>query len=222
MAAEPGAGDPHADAPLAWAGRPLEEADGAVLLLHGRGSTASDILGLSRFLRSESLCFVAPQASGRSWYPRSFLAPHEQNEPHLTSSHRLISSILGGLAEAGFEDERCALVGFSQGACLALDHAARFPRRFGAIAAFTGGLIGPPAHSFEINGDLAGTPVFIGANDPDPHVPWERVSESAEVLGGAGASVELRRYPGEPHSINSDEITRASEVLRQMLERRLS
>lgn len=205
--------DPHAGVPVVHTGTPLARARLALVMLHGRGTSAEDILGLARYLHREGVAFLAPQAAGYTWYPHSFLAPADENEPWVTSAHGAIEATLATCAEAGLGADRCGLIGFSQGACLATDHVARFPRRYGLVGALTGGLIGPPGTAFEFDGDLGGTPAFMGANDPDPHVPWARVEESASVLRAMGAEVVLQRYPGEPHSVNADEIDQIGALI---------
>ncbi len=190
----------------------------AVILLHGRGASARDIMSLAPAINLPSLLFVAPHAAGGTWYPQSFLAPISQNQPGIDSAHAVIESLLLQLEQAGIPPTRVALMGFSQGACLTLDHACRFPRRYGAVIACTGGIIGPPGTPFPSAGDLAQTPVFIGANDPDPHVPWARVQQSAEHLRALGGDVDLRRYPGQPHAVLPDEIDAGRELLLSLAE----
>lgn len=209
--------DPHADAPVHHAGAPVAEAACAIVLLHGRGGSAVDMLQLAMHLEAPGVAFVAPQAAGSTWYPQSFLAPTDHNEPYLSSAHACVARVLRELEAAGLEPARCGLIGFSQGACLAGDHVARFPRRYALLAAYTGGLIGPPGTAFTIGGNLEGTPAFLGASDPDPHVPWDRVSQTADLLRSAGADVELRRYPGEPHAINADEISHTRDIISAVL-----
>ncbi len=186
----------------------------AVILLHGRGASARDIMSLAPEIGVDEVVYLAPHATGNSWYPRSFLAPIGENQPGIDSAHGVIEALIAGLGEVGVAADRVALLGFSQGACLASDHAMRFPRRYGAIIALTGGVIGPEGTTFAPAGDLLGTPVFLGANDPDPHVPASRVRETASVLGAMGARVEMKFYPGLPHSVCEDEI----EVARGMIE----
>jgi predicted esterase len=205
--------DPHRDQPVVHYGQPLELARAAVILLHGRGASAEDILGLADELDLPDLAYFAPQAAGNTWYPYSFLAPIEQNQPALDSALRLIAATIERVSKAGFRPNQVALAGFSQGACLATEFMARNAYRWGALIAFTGGLIGPPGTKFSYPGDLAGTPCFLGAGDPDPHVPWKRVEDSASVLTALGAAVTLRRYPGLPHTINRDEIETARGIL---------
>jgi predicted esterase len=158
---------------------------------------------------------LAPQAAGSTWYPHSFLAPLEANQPFLDSALRRLESMVAGLLARGIPSNRVALLGFSQGACLTLEFTARHPRRYGAVMGLTGGLIGPPGTPHDYPGQLGGTPVFLGSGDPDPHVPFERVRETAAVLTRMGAVVELRRYPGMPHTINEDEL----DACRMLLER---
>lgn len=190
-----------------------------MLLVHGRHASAESILALAEELDRPELAWVAPQAAGGSWYPLSFMAPREDNEPGLSSGLALLESLTAELLEAGIPPRRLAVLGFSQGACLALEHAYRHPRRYGLVAGLTGGLIGPPGTRWATDGaGLSGTPVFLGAGDPDPHVPWERVVESAEVLRALGAEVELRRYPGRPHTVSRDELDAVGSLLDGMVE----
>lgn len=208
--------DPHRGRPILGAGAPLEEARAAVVLLHGRGADARDILGLAGELDPEgdsAVAFLAPDAARHTWYPYSFLAPIEQNEPWLSSALAFVGRVIDRIGQAGLPPERTMLLGFSQGACLATEYVARHPRRYGALAAFTGGLIGPPGSGFDHAGDLAGTPAYLGAGDHDPHVPWKRVEETAEVLRRLGGEVETERFPGLPHTIARQEIVKARRLL---------
>jgi predicted esterase len=200
------------------AGPPPERAAGTIILLHGRGATAADILSLYGELGQDTLSALAPEAAGNTWYPNSFLAPIESNQPYLNSALRRIESIVAELLGRGVAGERIFLLGFSQGACLTSEFIARHPRRYGGAIAFTGGLIGPPETPRDYPGSLAGTPVFLGTSDPDPHVPIARVEETREVLDRMGASVDLRRYPGMPHTINEDEIDAARELIQRALQ----
>jgi predicted esterase len=208
--------DPHAMQRLLRAGPSPEEAGAALVLLHGRGATAESILSLSQELGIEDLAAIAPQAAGNTWYPYSFLAPLEANQPFLDSALRRIDSIVQELLSQGMKSEKIAIFGFSQGACLASEFVARHPRRYGAVMALTGGLIGPPGTPREYRGALAGTPVFLGTSDPDPHVPFERVQETESVLRKMGATVDVRRYPGMPHTINEDELDACRALLGMM------
>jgi phospholipase/carboxylesterase len=206
--------DPHRNSPVLQAGAPLKEAVGAVILLHGRGGSAEDILSLAREFDLPRLGYLAPEASGNTWYPFSFLAPIEKNEPWLTSALRKVQTTIQSVGEAGISTEKVVLCGFSQGACLATEYVARHAKRYGGLIAFTGGLIGPPDASLSHAGDLAGTPVFFGSGDPDPHVPWERVQQSANVLAAMGASVTAKRYQGRPHTISHEEREFAGGIIR--------
>ena len=205
--------DPHGGQRVLTAGRKLAEAAGAVVLLHGRGASAEDILGLSRELGNEDLAFFAPQAAEHSWYPYSFLAPIQQNEPWLTSALNRLRSIIDDISNAGIERAKIVIAGFSQGACLATEFVARNPARYGGLLAFSGGLIGPPGTEFRYAGKLDGTPAFFGGVDPDAHVPWQRVQESAAVLAALGAEVIVKRYPGMPHAINQAELEQARNLI---------
>jgi phospholipase/carboxylesterase len=198
---------------IAGAGAPLERARAVAVLLHGRGAPAEDILGLSGELEQPDMAWLAPQAPGYQWYPYSFLAPIDQNEPHLSRSLATVGAILDELKARGFGAERVALIGFSQGGCLALEFVARNARRYGAVAGLSAGLIGPPGAPRDDAGSLAGTPVFLGCSDVDAHIPLARVKESTQVLGGLGAAVTERIYPGMPHTINADEIAHVREML---------
>ncbi|MBB6146070.1 putative esterase [Silvibacterium bohemicum] len=205
--------DPHRDGPLQHFGAPLEEAAGAVILLHGRGGSAGDILSLAQAFYLPKLAYLAPEAAGNTWYPYSFLAPIEQNEPWLSSALRRVATTVQSALDAGIPAERIAIGGFSQGACLSTEFVARHPRRYAGLLAFTGGLIGPPGSDLTHTGDLAGMPAFFGSGDPDPHVPWQRVEQSASVLRGMGAKATARRYEGRPHTITPEELDFAKRLI---------
>lgn len=204
---------PHAGQPVLQAGAPLNEARGAVVLLHGRGGSAEDILGLADAFGRDDLAFLAPQAAAHSWYPMSFLAPREENEPWLTSALDKVASVVASIEAAGIPRERIVIAGFSQGACLSTEFVASNPVRYAGLIAFTGGLIGPVGMDLRHEGDLAGTPALFMSGDPDPHVPWQRVVDSAKELERMGAKVETVRYPGKPHSVSADEVKRAKVLL---------
>ena len=206
--------DPHRDAPISHAGAPLSEAVGAVVLLHGRGGSARDILSVGGALDTPQLAYLAPEASGNTWYPYSFLAPIEENEPWLSFALSKVKSTVQVALEAGIAAERIVICGFSQGACLSTEFVARNPQRYAGLIAFTGGLVGPEGWDLAHPGDLAGTPAFFGSGDPDPHVPWSRVQESADILAGMGAVVTARRYPGRPHTVSADELDYAKQFVR--------
>lgn len=209
--------DPHHDQPIVTGGRSLDKAKGAAVLVHGRGASAEDILSLGREVDLPELAYLAPEAAGNSWYPYSFLAPIERNEPWLTSALSLLAIAMERAVHAGIAQNKVALIGFSQGACLATEFVARNATRYGGLVAFTGGLVGPEVTPFHYSGDLAGTPCFLGSGDPDPHVPFKRVEESASILSDLGGVVTLRRYPGLPHTVNQDEISQARLLLSQLV-----
>lgn len=188
------------------AGVPVDQARLIAVMLHGRGAGAQDILGLAQEFSARDVAYLAPQAAGNTWYPYSFLMPLEQNEPSLSSALRLIETLLASLAGKKVSSDRIALMGFSQGACLALEFAARHAGKYAAIAAFSGGLIGPPGTARNYSGSFDGTPVFLGCSDVDPHIPVERVHESAEVFTRMGAAVAKEIYPHMGHTINEAEI----------------
>jgi len=198
---------------LLAAGAPLARARAAAVLVHGRGASAQDILSLGAEFDQEDIAYLAPQAENHAWYPYSFLAPLAQNEPHLSRALATLGATLERLAKEGFAPERVALIGFSQGGCLALEYAARNAKRYGAIAGLSAGLIGPPGTPRDYAGALAGTPVFLGCSDVDPHIPLPRVHETRDVLARMGANVTERIYPGMGHTINADEIAEVGKLL---------
>jgi predicted esterase len=204
--------DPHRGQPILRRGPDPARARLVVVCVHGRGATAADILSVADELQLPDVAYVAPEAARHTWYPYSFLAPMEDNQPGLSSALGVLASIVDGLQEHGAAD-RIAMLGFSQGACLTLEFAARHARRYAAIVAFSGGLIGPPGTPREYAGSMDGTPVFIGCSDIDPHIPIERVRESGVVFRDLGAQVDERIYPRMGHTINEDEI----EALRTIL-----
>jgi len=208
--------DPHAAGKVFEEGVPLEDAAGVVILLHGRGGSAADILSLADALGGTEmrLAFLAPQAVGYSWYPNSFLAERALNEPWVSSALRKVASVVEVAVGAGIPREKIVVGGFSQGACLATEFVATHPARYGGLIAWTGGLIGPLGSDVSHEGDLGGMPALESGGDPDPHVPWSRVEESAKVLTGMGARVTTRRYPGKPHSVSAEEVGLARELIR--------
>lgn len=206
----------HAGQPVLHSGALLREARAAVVLAHGRGSSAEDILTLADELGHADLAYFAPQAAGGTWYPYSFLMPIAQNEPFLSAALATLDTLLASLVADGMPAERIVLAGFSQGACLASEYTARHARRYGGLIAFSGGLIGPANTPRDYPGTLEGTPVFLGCSDVDPHIPRGRVDETAEVLRRLGASVTERIYPRMPHTINTDELTFARQMLAEL------
>lgn len=211
----------HDGQPVRRAGTSLEDADTAMLLVHGRGASADDILALGRALAGDAsdsgIAILAPQAGGGTWYPDSFMAPIHRNEPWLSSALALLGRLLDEVAAAGISPERTIVAGFSQGACLATEFVARNPTRYGALLAFTGGLIGPPLMEFPHEGDLDETPAYLSAGDTDPHVPWRRMEATRAVLERMRARVTLRRWPGRPHTILPEEIDEAKGLIAPLL-----
>ena len=156
---------------------------------------------------------LAPEAADRTWYPYSFLAPRRQNEPWLSSALSRVDRVVQGLLDSGLTADRIVLAGFSQGACLTSEYAGTHPRHYGAVLAFTGGMIGPTLSPEPLPGSFNGAPALFAAGDPDPHVPWARVEETAERYRAAGAEVVLRRYPNRPHTVSREELVLAHELL---------
>ena len=207
--------DPHATAAVETAGAPLAQATAAMLMIHGRGATATSILELAAEFAAPNWAYIAPQASANTWYPYSFLVPLERNEPYLTSALAAISRTFAQIVASGIPAERIVVLGFSQGACLASEWAARNAQRLGGVVGLSGGLIGPDGTKREYPGSLAHTPVFLGCSDVDAHIPAARVRESAAVLERLGANVTARLYPGMGHTVNADEIA----WIRDLMER---
>jgi predicted esterase len=206
--------DPHGSQPVLRHGPDARHARLAIILVHGRGGSAEDLLALAGELAFDDILYVAPQAANHTWYPYSFLAPMAQNEPGLTSGLNRISSLLDSLRSDGLPPQRVGLMGFSQGACLSLEYAARYARRYAAIIGLSGGVIGPPGTPRNYTGSLDGTPVFLGCSDVDPHIPLDRVHESADVFRALNAVVDERIYPGMGHLVNEDEIEAVRALLR--------
>ena len=204
---------PHQNQPVRVAGIDLSQARGAMVMLHGRGATAEDILTLVPALGIPDFAYLAPQAGGNSWWPQSFLAPIPQNEPGISSAMQAVQDVLARVEAAGVPADRTVLLGFSQGACLAAEFAARNARRYGGVASLSGGLIGPNGTPRDYEGSLDGTPVFLGCSDVDSHIPAERVRQSAEVLERLGGEVTMRLYPGMGHTIIENEL----ETVRTMM-----
>jgi predicted esterase len=199
-------------------GVPMTKATRAVIMLHGRGGTAEDILSLAKFFQQSAIgaqhtAFLAPQATDSTWYPYSFLAPLASNEPGLSSGLGVIQTLSEAAARAGIAPENQYFLGFSQGACLMLEFALRHAQRYGGIYAFSGGMIGPDdGTSRNYAGNFAGTPVLMGCSDRDPHIPKERFLETASLLEQLGANVTAQLYPNMPHTIVQEEITVAQQL----------
>jgi phospholipase/carboxylesterase len=194
-------------------GKKLEEAEKALIMIHGRGANAHDILSISDYLNVKDFALLAPEATNNTWYPYSFMEPVLQNEPWLSSSLQLIKDIVNDINAAGITSENIYLLGFSQGACLTLEFVARNAMSYGGVVAFTGGLIGEIIHSENYQGDFNNTPIFIGSSNPDPHVPVQRVHESTEILKSMNAAVTQKLYNGMGHTISQDEIDLANTLV---------
>lgn len=208
---------PHKGQPIARAGLPLADAEAVMIMLHGRGASAENILELAGELDVPGFAFLAPQAAGGAWYPYSFLAPLEDNEPWLSSALEAVDTAIARAVLAGHEPKQIVLLGFSQGACLMLEYAARHAQRYGGLVGLSGGLIGPEGTPRTYAGSLAGTPTFLGCSDVDPHIPKLRVEESEAVLRGMGADVTARLYAGMGHTVNMDEINAVRGIMRGIL-----
>jgi predicted esterase len=211
------AGDPHAGQAVLRHGVSLPDARLAVILVHGRGGSADDMVGLAEELHATGVAYLAPSAANHTWYPSSFLAPIKQNEPGISSGLKVLQGLIDTLATHGIPPERVVILGFSQGACLSLEFAARHARRYAGVIGLSGGLIGPPGTPRAYEGTLDSTPVFLGCSDIDPHIPLERVHESADVFRQLGALVDERIYPRMGHTVNEDEL----EAIRTLLKARL-
>lgn len=205
--------NPHQGQPVVTAGLPLEDAAAAMILTHGRGASPQDILGLAASFEQTNFAYLAPQAANYTWYPTSFLSPIADNEPGISSGIRVLADLVNQVEQAGIPAERIFLLGFSQGACLSLEFAARNARRYGAVIGLSGGLIGPDDTPREYPGSMDDTPVFLGCSDVDPHIPKERVHHTAEIFTRLGAKVTEKLYPNMPHAVFQDEIDRIKEII---------
>lgn len=207
----------HQGQPIARAGLPLDEAQAVMIMIHGRGGGTQSILPLINHFGVEGFAFLAPSAADNTWYPNRFLAPRESNEPKLSSAIETITNLMDEIETSGIPAEKMILLGFSQGACLSLEIAARNPRRYGGVVALSGGLIGADDELTGYDGTLDGTPVFLGCSDIDAHIPVERVHKSRDILQSFGATVDERIYEGMGHTINADEIDAVASMMRALL-----
>ena len=209
---------PHQKSGTVTAGKSPEDSSAAIIMIHGRGASAESILTLANeFENVDDFHFAAPQANNFQWYPHSFLAPTDRNEPGLSSGLQAIFDIIHDLEEKGIPKNKIILLGFSQGACLASEYVARHPARYGGLIALSGGLIGDTISAENYFGSLDNTPYFVGCSDIDPHIPVERVHESADILGGLGATVTKKIYPGMGHTVNEDEIKRINKLIKAVI-----
>lgn len=204
----------HQEQPIKKAGADLENSEAIMIMLHGRNADADDILSLSEHFQKTNIHFVAPQAKDFSWYPYSFMEDTTRNEPGLSSGLQLIKDLVIKYMEDGFNVNQIYLLGFSQGACLTLEFAARNPAGYGGIFGLSGGLIGPNINNGLYNGDFNGCPIFMGCSDRDPHIPAERVRESDLVFKRMHANVTTKLYPGMPHTIVQEEIDIVKNLLK--------
>lgn len=196
------------------AGKPLNEATKVMVMVHGRGGSAADILSLSEHIREDAFAFVAPQATDSTWYPYSFLRPLADNEPHLSSALQVLTSLRARLqSDYNLKPSQIYWFGFSQGACLTLEFVARNAMEYGGVFALSGGLIGPDGTPRDYTGTFGNTPVFLGCSDTDSHIPKKRVLESGRVFEQMGAAVTTKLYPNFPHSINEDELNIVNLVI---------
>ena len=207
---------PHQGQAVHVAGAPLEKAIAAMVMVHGRGATAESILTLVPAFDAEGFAFLAPQASGNTWYPNSFLAPIPGNEPGLSSGLAAIGDVIARIEKAGLKREKIMLLGFSQGACLSVEYAARHAARYGGVACLSGGLVGPDGTPRDYAGTFDQTPAFFGCSDVDAHIPAARVVETAAVLERMGARVTMKLYPGMGHLVNEDEIEQVSAMMQEV------
>ena len=203
----------HQGQPILTAGMPLNEARAALIMIHGRGATADSILSLTNEFDVYGFAYLAPQAVNNTWYPFRFLEPIERNEPWLSSALQIVDDLVAHGIAAGIPAEHIMLLGFSQGACLTLEYAARHAQRYGGVIGLSGGLIGPDQTPRNYDGSFGGTPIFIGCSDVDFHIPLDRVHEAARVLSQLDGDVTTRIYPNLDHTINQDEIDHVDELM---------
>jgi predicted esterase len=209
---------PHQGIPAAGHGAPLSRAKGAMVMVHGRGATAQSMFPLADEFAQPDFHYVAPQAQNHTWYPYSFMAPKEQNQPGINSGLQVLYNLLESITKAGTPRKKIILLGFSQGACLTSEFIARHPQKLGGVVAFSGGLIGPEVEASNYSGSMDQTPVFLGCSDVDPHIPKERVDETEHVFDKLGANVTKRIYNGMGHTVNEDEIRAVRAMMANVLQ----
>lgn len=209
--------DPHRGQPVLATGVPLAQAKAAMIMVHGRGASAESILGLAAEFEVEGFAYVAPQAAGGVWYPQRFLVETKLNEPWLSSALGAVDALVERVMTAGIPAEKLILLGFSQGACLALEYAARHGKRYGGLVGLSGGLIGADGEPRHDDGLLTGTPVFLGCSDRDPHIAMERLNATEKTLTDRGGVVTLKLYPAMGHTVNEDEVEAVKEMMRQLV-----
>lgn len=203
----------HQDLPILKIGAAEADARRIVILLHGRGAAAESMLGLADALSSPGTRFLIPQAAGNRWYPQTAFGPLGPNEPDLSSGLQVIDDLIMEVADLGFQKEQVLLGGFSQGACLAAEYVVRHPERYGGLFIYSGALIGPPEEKRNPEGNLEGTPVFIGGSDVDPWVKEEYFLEAGRIFSDLKGAVEVKIYPGMGHVINEDELNLVASLI---------
>lgn len=208
----------HDQMPIEYLGMRLDLAEVAVLMLHGRGGGTESILPLITHFPFDDVAFVAPEARDKSWYPQPFTSSRQENQPFVLAALRRVGNLLNEIEEAGIPREKTILLGFSQGAIVALEYVARHPQRFGGVIAFSGGVLGSDDDLIGYGGSLAGTPIFIGSSEGDALIPVERVRRTAAILQALGADVDLRLYNGNRHEMNADEIATARTMIEKLIE----
>jgi predicted esterase len=206
----------HQGQPILITGAQLNQARAAMIMLHGRGATADSILSLTSEFNADGFAYLAPQAANDTWYPYRFLEPIERNEPWLSSALQVIDDLIAHVIAASIPAECIVLLGFSQGACLTLEYAARHAQHYGGIVGLSGGLIGPEGTPRNYTGSFNGTPIFLGCSDVDFHIPLDRVRETTRVLRQLGGNVAEQIYPDLDHTINQDEIDVVNRLLHEV------
>jgi predicted esterase len=207
---------PHAGQPLETSGQPLGSSHALMIMIHGRNAAPKNILDLIDLFDQPTFSYVAPAAAGHTWYPHSFMADLNANEPGLSSGLWVLEQLVDNAMGKGIQKQHIVLLGFSQGACLTAEFAVRHADRFGGIIVYSGGLIGPEGTTWDYPGSFGGTPIFLGCSDSDAHVPKTRVDESAKVFQRMGANVTKRIYRGMGHLVNDDEILFARTLMRDI------
>lgn len=196
---------------ILYEGKALDEAKKVVVMIHGRGASADSILGLADHLNLSDFALIAPQAPGNTWYPYSFMAPDDSNQPSFSKSMQTVDAIIKDLIKKGFSSEQIYFIGFSQGACLSLEYTTQHAQRYGGVIAFTGGLIGEKVNPSKYYGDFQGTPVFIGSSHRDMHVPLSRIEESVKQIEKMGAHVKTMIFQDTQHTIRQEEVDWVNE-----------
>jgi len=207
----------HENQPVMRHGKPLDQAKAAMIMIHGRGGDATGIMQLANHFGMDDFAYLAPSAAGGSWYPNRFIAKRESNQPYLSSALATIQNLLQEVADAGIPPEKTMIIGFSQGACLATETAARHPQRYGGIVALSGGLIGAEGELVGYDGTFDNTPVFLGCSDVDFHIPLERVHETRDIFTRLGATVDERIYEGMGHTIIDDEVQAVKQMMQALI-----